>query len=343
METFSAMLRAEREADPTVNTNPVTPELAAPVAGAELSILYNPTQEELGKRVLGYVIEKKLYGRLKNLIPSVVPTDEEAYLRDFVEDVEFDTRVYTLAGHSVRVLIPEEYAQKLDIVRQRRLGQIDLLPEELIGYLNRALPEDILANLDELPNRSYISDVHLVDWANSRDKLTQAIQKSDTFVSDASTMPDGQVMLYKFDVGDWLRTTLFHEWNHHLHKRFMKMVKKLWEAAVHLEWFVWTNRDYAKTSNDEHWAVFGESILQKSGPEFTEIVNKLGPMRTVVWTLALGEALNAVPEDARSPCHDIWVARVAYAQKAAALAHSNAIATLKQAKRMSRHLKNLSV
>lgn len=338
MENFSAFLNSQPTESVVVVTEPL------PVEGSELTLVQHElTQEEMSKRILGYVTEKQSYGRLKALIPSQLPEDEKGFITECMEEVEYDTRVYSLSGHSVRVLVPEEYAQKLDIVRQRRLGQIDLLPEDMVGYLQRVLPEDILAILDELPHRGYLSEISLVDWTNPRDVWIRALRKSETFTSAASTTPDGQVLLYRFDLGDYLRTTIYHEWNHVLQAKFMAEVENLWAAAINLEWFVWVNNTYALVSPGEHWAVFGEAILQKDGPRFTEVVNKLGPMRALVWTMALGKALEAVPVADRSCYHDTWVARVAYAQKnALGLASTTATATLKHARSMNKYLKGLA-
>jgi hypothetical protein len=337
MENFSATLNGTVETV-TVVTEPV------PVEGAELTLpQHELTQEEMSKRILGYVTEKQTYGQLKALIPSKLPEDEKGFIESCMEEVEFDARVYSLEGHTTRVIVPEEYAQKLDIVRQRRLGLIDLLPEDMVGYLNRVLPEDILAILDELPNRSYVGEISLVDWLNPRDLWIRALRKSETFTSAASTTPDGQVLLYRFDISEFLRTTIFHEWNHVLEARFYSEVASPWDAATNMEWFVWVNRDYAKVSPEEHWAVFGEAILQKDGSLFADVVNKLGPMRTMVWATALGKALDAVPAANRSCYHDIWVARVAYALKnAAGPATANAAVMLRRAQCLSDYLVPLS-
>jgi hypothetical protein len=337
MENFSAILNTQAEIA-TIATEPVL------IEGSELSLTQHElTQEELSKRILGYVTEKQTYGRLKTLIPSRLPEDETAFVTSCLEDVEYDTRVYSLEGHTTRVLVPEEYAQKLDIVRQRRLGQIDLLPENMIGYLNRVLPEDILSILDELPNRSYVGEISLVDWFNPRDVWIRALRKSETFTSAASTTPAGQVLLYRFDISEFLRLTIFHEWNHVLQARFMDEVDRPWRAAVNMEWFVWVNRDYALVNPGEHWAVFGEAILQKDGSLFAEVVNKLGPMRTMIWTTALGKALDALSVAERSCYHDIWVARVAYARKnALSLASAAAAETLKHAQCLDGYLTSLS-
>jgi len=336
MENFSATLSTAAEIA-------VIPTEMVPVEGSELSLPEHIlTQEAMSKRIRGYVTEKKKYWLLKKLIPSKLPEDEASFVRDCLEEVEYDVRIYSLEGHSTRVIVPEEYAQKLDIVRQRRLGQIDLLPENMIGYLNRVLPENILVILDELANRRYIDEINLVDWRNNRDVWIRARRKSETFISAASATPDGQVMLYCFDIGEFLRTTIFHEWSHIFQARFMAKVELLWLAAVNLEWFVWVNNSYALTSPGEHWAVFGESMNQKDGTLFAEVVNKLGPIRSMVWMMALSEALDEVPVAFRSCYHDIWVARVAYARKnALALASAAAAETLKHAQCLNGYLNSL--
>jgi len=60
---------------------------------------------------------------LKNLKPDAEPLDwSKHFYQPFVEITDKPMRVYTVAGHAAKIVVPEEYAKKLDEVRALRIA-----------------------------------------------------------------------------------------------------------------------------------------------------------------------------------------------------------------------------
>lgn len=192
---------------------------------------------------------------------------------------------------------------------------------------SKALPEDILVVLQELPNPSLVKRVVIDEGVNPNDIWTRQSYDPD-FVSAATASPDGEITFYKptidfFKVGAdkvnldgnlsraELRGYANHEWSHLGH--FSDPLNfGLFKLAEHVDAVVpsgktaatledahktalerppdqYFMRTYARRNSEENWAVhMGESFLAPESHLFADLAER-APVRTTV----LGRSINA--------------------------------------------------
>jgi hypothetical protein len=236
-------------------------------------------------------------------------SDYADFKRRALCSAETAVRIYEIDGHATRVVVPEAYATSLDQVRSLRLraAQSCLDHEDKLcdsisvdearatlsqhPLRSRVLPEELAVYLDEVPDSRYFRRLFLLDQENPEDRWTRQEYSSPFFVSAMATEPNGDVLLFRTERNEFLRTNIFHEWTHGLQKQASAAYQAFTEA-VELGWRQYVPRPYALRSYAEHWAVVGEELLHVDAQRFLEVANK-APIRTVIWMLALEDSLNA--------------------------------------------------
>jgi len=283
---------------------------------------------ELCKRVLGFERSKEIFYHpnpdkpgpwLKSKINKSgkkVFEDDYGSFRDSLLAVEEAVRIYTLEGHSTKIVIKESYAKILDEVRRLRVEldddslsavarkQLDAHP-----FAQRALPEDFIPSMDALPHSDYFKRFVLQNENNVEDQWVRQ-KKSNynrDFISSAAVDPNGDLLFFKRDVEPvYLRTDLFHEWAHRLAAQYRNAETAFFNAVL-LEqrvdgWYF--PSPYALTDKGEHWAVYGECMLapaDEAAPQgalrenrkYFHEVCEASPLRAVIWMRTLHTLLKS--------------------------------------------------
>lgn len=253
--------------------------------------------------------------------------DYRDFSRRAVQEVKLPLREYEVAGHSTRILVGEEYARQLDEVRQLRhridslessgksmSQQLELirLKDELSRHRfgTRALPEDFIAYLDQLPDRRLVRRLIIVDGHSAEDAWMKQAYKPD-FTAAATASPDGDVIFYSPHRHAPLRDQLFHEWAHLVKFKFGNE-SQLFNIAADLEKGGHFSSDYARFSDHENFAVhMGEDMLHWDADTFALITDQ-APLRSVIFGRALARTFHSLPSWARSIHHKQFNARLAY-------------------------------
>lgn len=198
-----------------------------------------------------------------------------------------------LRAMSTPIVVPEEYAQNLDRVRElRRTAVLDpeKNPEQaeqilamrrelfLSRYRDRLLPEHWGQFLDVVPNRQTIQELQLLDSHSPGDP--------DGIMTAATERSVGRVLYFGDHSGipRDVRCTLLHEWAHTIEES-QPVLQHAFEWAAKLEKFV--GRKYAETNEHENWAVHLAEMMMDPNPELFLTFAHSAPIRTVL----LGEAL----------------------------------------------------
>ncbi len=295
-----------------VSASAATPDLTDPVKGVQ------PVRfSDLSKRLTKFERSKQTFYKFnpekpgpwvketKSADGTLSTVDDYDSFKASLLAVEEEVRIYSIEGHDIKLVLKESYAKIQDEIRRLRqmLDEPDTRAEaeKLLAehpYGKRALPEDFLQSIDELIDSSYFTRFLLLDESNTEDLWVRQVKKdyNSNFISSAAVEENGDVLFFKRDVEEYIRTDLFHEWNHRLAAR-CKSVEWMFQKAVLLEgkkafWYI--PSQYALTDFGEHWAVYGERMIASDEQVF-EDVRKRSPVRAVIWMRALRQALESSP------------------------------------------------
>lgn len=260
-----------------------------------------------------------------------------------LSDVKKDARVYKLIGHDMEIIVPEDYAKQLDVLRNLRqtasmsvaenpaqkeailAAQVELSKHPL---RNALLPEQLGQLIDELPNSRHISRLDLVEHgriARLKDgSLVIALADATTPsgnttignvvapATDGTARQPSIVVYIDGNLAYSLRNTIFHEWVHLTEEGDLW---KTFQRAAKLEEDGHFQRPYAQENEHENYAVhFGECLLDPN-PEAFKGICKDAPFRAAVMGEILKEQLAQVPENLRSPFHQQFLERVRYIEE----------------------------
>jgi hypothetical protein len=247
------------------------------------------------------------------------------------------SRIYTVNG--VDIHIPESYAKVMDNVYQLRMTQErgfhpDATPLEkqqaIVArhklkfdprYTDRAHPADIAAMFDQLPDRSLIKRVEILDSDYYADAWSRKTYKPD-FTTAATAANDGTMTFYKVNQNADLNRIVHHEWAHFL-ENAAKRDRSAFDAAAALEANSHSDRsekgfmisDYAGRDVGENWAEHSSALTKAETTDFFETAHE-APIRTAILGKALAKSLNFVPQSQRSPYMEQLSARVRYIDEA---------------------------
>ncbi len=216
------------------------------------------------------------------------------FLRYAVEHQDTPVRIYSVDGLRTRIVVPEDYAQKLEAVRKFRLGLEGLARDDTQeidpNLLNRALPEDFIPHLDALPNTGFVSELFLLNDANPMDPLHQQQSGDPLFESQASAFNNSTITFYKKNVDECIEDELRHEWSH-LARWQMPLESTGFDLACKHEGKSYSPRERANLDADERWAVlFGEEMLNPNARNFLELTEKV-PLQSVFLARGLTRAI----------------------------------------------------
>lgn len=285
---------------------------------------YGPALNELSTRLKKYEAARHVF-KILNPASTGLRFDSRADFeaKGWLEQ-ERNVRIYSVEGHKLTIMLCEEYALKLDEIRSLRLALAEHGRESQAGievaqkldthaYGKKALLEDLLVHIDELPDSSYLNRVIMLDERNVEDVWLSQTYLTD-FISSAAVEPNGDLLLFKRETDGFLRDDLFHEWGHRLEKHFSDQ-SELFELAIALEA---TQNDayqlshYAGRNNSEHWAVAVEHFLGENVERFVAFLEK-APVRAAITAGTVKKALAGESAD-ESKQRVIFLQRVSYAE-----------------------------
>jgi hypothetical protein len=228
------------------------------------------------------------------------------------------------------VVVPEGYARTLDeVLALRRIVGQD--PDSLAGHpeklaqvaeaqrlldahpmKDRAHPVDLIPFLEEVPDRTLVKRLMLMEGHNAADPWHRKTYRPD-FVSAASAQDDGTMTYYAQNRDFFSRETAYHEWSHLLEYK-VALESGANAAAYEYTRKAWAPSDYAGRDAPETWAEMGASLLHPEADQFLHAAHK-APIRTSIYTSALVKALSAVPPQYKSVFAKQYAQRVAYVQE----------------------------
>lgn len=187
------------------------------------------------------------------------------------------------------LIIPEEYAQKLDILRELRLNaksgkMLDKAKLKAFKMENALLPEEILHRVSMIPNENRISQIQLLGEQN----LAKPSVAGEAYKTN-------MIRLYSKTTNKNVDSVFMHEWSHLAEKdnkffdlytslvREEKVVDRVEERLN----YVLENKDKV----NEDWAVhLGERFLSTNKADFLEFVHT-SPLRATILAKALEQEL----------------------------------------------------
>jgi len=261
---------------------------------------------------------------------SIAKPGEEPKLGDFLKKMDLkpiSLRVYEVQGRDTQIAVPESYARQLDEVRTLRrdveVAQTDAAKAEAQRKLDehplkdRALPEDLVQMLEQLPQSDLITRLELQGEPSVTDLHSRYKYDDPNFVAAARVGPDGRITLMQAEIGSELTTYLTHELTH-LTKWNGKANSRLFDKATELD-LVDLNTDHTQTrlarrnepraddvealsiyhpsehasrSLDEGWAVAkGEELMHPDADRMSYYARK-APVRTLVLSKAMADGAN---------------------------------------------------
>jgi hypothetical protein len=184
-------------------------------------------------------------------------------------------------------------------------------------HAQRALPEDIIPLIDELPNRTTVKNLIMVDEPFYQDPWLR-FQYKPTFKAAATAeSTTGTVTFYETarpldgapQTSNTIRSKLFHEDSH-----LVPNMEEHYEPAAALEKDGFYTSEYSRRNVDENYAEHrGTVFLMPDGDEFLAMAEE-APLRTIVIARQLAKTLSDTPKDMQSPYADKFQNRVQFVE-----------------------------
>jgi hypothetical protein len=286
-------------------------KMTHPIDASAASLAICPQSEEMISSDTGrlfYFVQPET--RTYNVRTSVKgPFEDEAdfYARGLRKEARL-VRRYTIVGHpDTALFVPFEDLDRHQEVRYSRFVACSAEPKG--GW--HAIPEDVVAVLDDMPRSDYFSAVTLLLEDNPVDDWPRQVNNfKDSWRSQAAALADGELGFYKIAKSD-IRFAGMHEWFHRLEK-FHAAVRKLLEVARYLD-STYLPDGYAHVAG-EHGPVFGQNLLGLDGQWVIDIA-KGGPFRALVLMAAVDDVMKSVPPARRSRCHSDYERRIGFVRE----------------------------
>lgn len=280
--------------------------------------------QQYRERVKDYTVEARLMEQSLPLQKGTKFENWPDYMARGVKNVETPVRVYELDGHTGKLIVPEDYASRLDRVRELRdtatrplemANSFSILSARLKLDLNpygkNALPEDFVKAFDETPDRRLFKDVTLLpEYPHKNYYKSRGRTDNDTRAEvDPNT---GNMWFFGPRSSPEFFTNMSHEWAHLAEKTDTK-ARQAFEDAVKFESEEndgYYHNSYGGVNSHENWAVhLGEVIAHGDQRSFDRFIG-LAPIRSAVFGRALASILADVPPELRSVNQDMLQSRV---------------------------------
>lgn len=283
-----------------------------------------PFRERLGvPEKTNYMIETPVKGE-KNF------QNMEDFMTRGIKAEPTPSRIYEVSGHKGRLIVPEEFASRLDRVREQRdiaaqkiekgdgLGKRfsvfgARLKLDMNANRSNALPEEVVAGMDKAPDRRFFQDIRLESKSPYEQWHREKYKRGENV--EGELYKSGDMSLFGTKTGRDAELFLQHEWTH-IAEKYSTATREAFDRAAKMEGKMdddaYMFRDYADVNSSENWAVhYGEVLLAGNRGSFERMASN-APLRTAVLAKSLSEIISEVPAAQRSSVHPELVDRIAY-------------------------------
>jgi hypothetical protein len=241
----------------------------------------------------------------------------DEFERNAIVVIPIQVRVYQANGTSVKVIVPEEYASRLDQLAnlERQAGGGEPEAEQARRELASAEMEDIAGRMTVrdafryalmTPQPSLFREIYLSGESNPYDGWFKAKTGNSSFESSADTvLKEGRTTWYKKCAGPVLAEDTMHEWAH-LFDEHYPLTAQIIRTASRVDKVV--TRSYAELPRERIAIEVGEYALHPNGDRASQLIATAPVLATAIGE-GLVEVLSRVPESERSLLHEQWLAR----------------------------------
>lgn len=281
------------------------------------------------------------------LLDRIKTPGKDPTVSEFLGQMDYkpvSLRVYEVMGRDTKITVPETYARQLDEVRTLRrdveLAQSETARAEATRKLeehplkDRALPEDIVQMLEQLPQSDLITRIELQGEPGLTDLHSRYKYNDPNFVAAARVGEDGHITLLQAEMNTALTTYVTHELTH-LTRWSNKVNSRLFDQASSVD-LVELNTNHAETrlarriepraddvegqsiyhpsehasrNLDEGWAVAkGEELMHPDADHMSFYARK-APVRALVLSKAMADGANHAIAHGDSPMSRIILER----------------------------------
>lgn len=255
--------------------------------------------------------------RLRKDAPQTASENLARFEANSIEHVSTPVRVYTAEGSSLKVLVPEEYAARLD--RFAELSQkavetdaaaakarAELSRPELQELTNRMNVQDAFLHALMTPEPGKFSEIRLFGESNPYDAWFGARNGNKDFSSAADTVFEkGQTNWYMKNKGPLLVEDTMHEWshlfdeNHPLDAQIILIANRIDNLPM---------RQYAEVPREQIAILLGEHALHPAGQRVAQLM-ETAPVTATAIGEGLYNLLSRLPESQRGAMHEQLLAR----------------------------------
>lgn len=254
--------------------------------------------------------------RLKDGV-DITDMSPARFEREAIERTPEPVRVYEAEGTTIRVVISETYAAKLDRFSQlKKLAEqtdaagerarLDLKTPEMAELEGRMTVEDAFRHALMTPEPGQFREIHILETTNPYDALYRAKHGNPEFASSGDTIFKlRQTNWYRKDAGPTMVEDMMHEWGH-LFDEYHPIEAQIIRIASRID--APETRPYAKVPREQTPILVGENALHPSGRRVADLMQS-SPVTAMAIAEGMLAVLARVPVERRGTLHEQFVAR----------------------------------
>ncbi len=301
-------------------------QLGEPTPGTHSEPVLKPAYRDMNPAELNAAFEKA------GVIDDAGTLNHEAFAREFLVDATDlpaeKVRIYKPEGYQTLIIIPESQIALHDKVRALRKGLTSddyttRMSAEAAAKANPdwqkvILPEDILKQLDSLPDKGHgikkivmadkpsANDAYRTVEASSEGRITEGVMTKGRFVSAAhANIEAHEIVIFPSTTPRSLNENLRHEWSH-IFEGKAPTDRRLFDVARSVErrgGKPYYDRPYAafdaNTAGSEDWAVHVGEVMLGDQTRFERMVDRAKGTPSQYKMLVMANALEKSLEDAK--------------------------------------------
>ncbi len=255
--------------------------------------------------------------RLRKDAPQDAPSNLTQFEASSIEHVPTPVRVYRAEGSPLKVVVPEEYAARLDRFNELSndatkpgaagaKAKAELAKPEMQELAGRMNVQDAFQHALMTPEPGKFSEIRLFGESNPYDAWFGARNGNKDFTSAADTVFEkGQTNWYKKDRGPVLVEDTMHEWshlfdeNHPLDAQIIHIANRIDNLPT---------RPYAEVPREQIAILLGEHALHPDGRRVAQLM-ETAPVTATAIGEGMYNLLSRLPESQRGALHDQLLAR----------------------------------
>lgn len=278
---------------------------------------------ETTARVESVTETQTLLPKLKENADPSKHADFSDFAANCIEHKTEPTVTYRFKGLSTEVVVPKEYNEQLNVVRDLRrkynddptaIPDIELQAAGITReFAHRALPEDLVPLLEAQPDASKTHQVILSGKKNPEDAWVQVNNPEHTSAA-TSSRTEPSMTLWQAPRDYFLRENIIHEFGHLLYYGCPRTIR-LYDLAMVSEPNLKETNPYANTNVRENWTVnLTENFLAPDAAT-AEVFFRESPVRSMVMAETLRATLEAAPQ--KTPLQEAYLRRITRAEQVA--------------------------